>query len=683
MKKRALVAIATLFTFITTVKADPVTPQRAATVATNFMSAQTGKKVSVELTRHTEDWHYAGIYLFERKGGGWVIVAADDCVKPILGYSTSGRLDPSDLPPALRQWLGGYEEQIAAVRMAREEKATIAVYASDTAEWRRLERCDIEHASTSKESDGVGPLITSHWNQQYPYDRLCPSGTVTGCAATALAMYMKFWNYPAFGCGSYSYNPPRTGTTESADFGHTLYDWANMPDSSWQYDTPEEVMAVATLMYHCGVGMSMDYGTAESGGSSALGIVGQSGYSSMDNAMKDYFHYSPNMRACFKNYGYTNDSWRALLVAELDEGRPILYSGAATQGGHGFICDGYDSRQYMHFNFGWSGTGDGYYPVDSISPGVGGVGGNVTYTFNMQNACLVGAVPDYALRSSDSLFTFMAGGGTDSLLVGINEQNNATLDIATTAEWLNLEHGSIGRAGWVRLEVAPMSYSGERVAYIVFTQGEERDSVKVVQVAFDEEEMCELTVVMENTNSHFTGWDEGAYLTLESSGGFVFGTAHLENADRDSVTIRVAPKDIHCVWHSGGGTDRYVNYWVRNQYGEDFVSVVNAYRNGGNHIIPWSCAHLGIEERPIADRQVTIYPNPAHNTLNIQAEGVQQVEIIDMSGRKIQCVNVEPNQGGRSTGTMTHIQIGSLPPGHYFARIITTTGNAIRRFVKK
>lgn len=675
MNKRVTVAAAIIFSFgfsiFSSAKAEPVTPERAATVAANFMQSRLGGKADVELTLCKAGWNHTDIYLFEHKGGGWVLVAADDCVKPILGYSTSGTIDPANLPPALIQWLGGYEEQIAAVRTARAVKGTVDVYPGDAAEWKCLENEDGTPTADTKDGSGVAPMITSRWNQQYPYDQLCPSGTVTGCAATALAMYMKFWNFPAFGSGSYSYNPPRTGTTESADFGHTLYDWANMPDSTAQYDTHEEVNAVATLMYHCGVSLAMDYGTAASGGSAAVGIVGSDGYHSFDNVLKDYFHYSPDMRACFKDYGHTNDSWRALLVSELDEGRPVLYCGAATQGGHAFICDGYDERQYMHFNFGWSGVGDGYYPVDSISPGVGGVGGNVTYTFNLQNACLVGAVPDYALRVSDTVFNYMADGGYDSLLVGINELNNALLSIATTADWLSVEQDSIDRAGWLRLQVAPMTDGEERVAYIVCTQGKESVRVKVVQVNYIEEEMCELTVVMENSNPHITGWHEESYLSVESSGGYVFGTAHLENSNRDSVVIRVAPKDVRCIWHSGGGIDRFANYWVRNQYGEDFVAVVNAYHNGGAHLIPWSCAHLAIEDIDNTGTDIDVYPNPARNRLNISAEQLQQAEIIDVAGRKV----AETTSGS--------VDITNLPVGHYFVRITTPTGTSVKRFVKK
>ena len=649
-----------------TVAAEPVTPQRAAAVARNFMSQTVGSKAPVELTLHGDGWYYAGLYLFDNAQGGWVIVAADDCVKPILAYSVTGILDPSDMSPALHRWLGGYEEQVMAVWKARAAKSPVPVYGGDAAEWKRLEAGISDGA---KDGDGMAPLLTTRWDQDYPFDRRCPSGTVTGCAATAMAQFLKFWNYPAFGTGSHSYVSPRTGTTESADFGHTLYDWANMPDSAVQYDTQEKILAVATLMYHCGVGLEMDYGTAAQGGSAALGLVGVEGYASQDNALKDYFHYSRDMDVHFKDYGYSNDSWRSLLVGELDLGHPILYAGAATQGGHGFVCDGYDARQYMHFNFGWSGVGDGYYTVDSISPGVGGVGGNVTYTFNMQNACLTGAVPDYALRVSDTLFNFMGEGGVDSLLAGINEMNNGLLQVSSTAEWLAVEFDDFGRAGWLHLEVEPMDEDGERVAFVVLTQGGESVRVKVVQVSYRAENMCPLTVVMENTSNHHDGWDNGACLTIESDEGYIFGTARLVTGSRDTAEYLVAGSGVRAVWHGVDGVDRYFRYRIYNRHGQELVNVNNAYRYGGTHPIAEPCEFVGIEEASRYDEMV--YPNPAHNVLHVSAEGLRSVEIVDLSGRK----TITSDSGS--------IDISRLPNGHYFVRIVTDTGTSVKRFVKK
>ena len=64
---------------------------------------------------------------------------------------------------------------------------------------------------------------------------------------------------------------------------------------------------------------------------------------------------------------YTTAQWEALIKEELDAGRPILYSASdPSEGGHAFICDGYNSNGYFHFNLGWYGTCDGWYLSTSL-----------------------------------------------------------------------------------------------------------------------------------------------------------------------------------------------------------------------------------------------------------------------------------------------------------------------------
>ena len=638
--------------------ASPVSPKRAAAVAHNFFGSLCGAKSTLQDL--SKEWPYDGMYLFVGSQGGFVLVAADDAARPILGYSPSGSLDPQNLPTPLQQWLQAYQQEINALREAK--STPCAAYAP---EWYALENNLMPKDSVS---GGVEPLLTTHWDQDYPYNGYCPRGTVTGCAATAQAQIMNYWQHPAFGQGSHSYTHATYGL-QQADFAHTLYDWNNMPDQASSSTPMEQKEAVAVLMYHCGVSLEMGYGTAAQGGSMAAGLAGRPGFASIDNSLKDYFCYSPDMRVVFKDNGYTNERWRDQLIAELDQRRPVVYTGSATQGGHGFVCDGYDNRGYLHFNFGWSGVGDGYFPVDSISPGVGGAGGNGTYTFNMNNAALLGLVPDYRLRVSDSAFSVSRLGECDSFLVAVNRSNYAAWSMNVDADWITVTADTLDPAGWVRFVAQENNSGQERVASLTFVQGSETCTVQVAQAAYDPEEMCPLTVVMEST--HGDGWQGGANLTLESASGFVYGTARLQSGAKDSVVILVSPDEVYSVWHSGGGTDRYVNYYVRNQYGEDYVSVSYAYRNGGTHYIQWPCAHVGIEDNADAPAAVEVYPNPAASMLNIKADRLKKVELMDMSGRRL------------ATTAQPHLDLSRLPAGAYFVRVTTDGGTTVRRVVKK
>ena len=82
-----------------------------------------------------------------------------------------------------------------------------------------------------------------------------------------------------------------------------------------------------------------------------------------------------------------------MVKAELDKQHPIMYGGASSSGGHSFICDGYRSDNYFHFNWGWSGSNDGYYQLSKLKPGSGGAGGG-SYDFSQDQDVIIGIVPD-------------------------------------------------------------------------------------------------------------------------------------------------------------------------------------------------------------------------------------------------------------------------------------------------
>jgi len=662
MKKSLFSAL--LLLLAGTLTASPVTPKRAATVAQSFwQSLNSSPKLgevpegrrSVSLT--PTPWQYDAIYLFAAEGGGYVLVAADDAVRPILGYSATAVFNPDSLPPALQQWMQGYQSQIDLQRAAKRP------YPAAAEEWAALEQ---GLAPKDASDEVVEPLIATRWDQDYPYNGYCPSGTVTGCAATAQAQVMYFWQHPAFGKGSHAYTHSRYGLQE-ADFAHTAYDWAGMPIQASMNSSDREKEAVATLMYHCGVSLEMGYGTAAQGGSSAAGLTDMmEDIPCINHSLRDYFYYDPAMHVINKDYGFTNDQWRDTLMGELRLGHPIVYTGQGPAGGHGFVCDGYDSRGYMHFNFGWSGIGDGYFPVDSITPGTGGVGGG-SYSFNNDNAALLGLVPLYDLRVSDTLFSVDLAGGNDSLLYTFNPDMNTIWNITVDADWITANTAESPLTGWLHFAVGENNSGQERVGNIIFSQGNRQCTVRVVQNGLAPEEMCPVTVVMESTRGE--GWQGGAYLTLQSENGYLYGTARLAAGERDSVVIPVAPHNLYSVWHSGGGTDRYINYYVRNQHGETLVSATYAYRTGGTHMVEWPCAHVGIDEAP--ESRTTLYPSPVTDVLHIQAEGLQKVEVMDMSGRLV------------ATTHSNTLSLRALPTGAYFIRIVTTTSSSVKRIVKK
>ena len=317
-------------------------------------------------------------YVFNAAQSGFVIVAGDDIVTPILGYSDKGSFDPANVPQNVAKWMEGYKSEI---RFAVENNilATLEI----TKEWQSLKNGNNVNVSALKSVTAIPALLTTKWDQSPYYNSLCPRGSVTGCVATAMAQIMKFWNYPATGSGFHSYNHSAYGTL-SANFGSTTYQWGSMSNSVNSTNN-----AVATLMYQVGVSVDMDYSPESSG---AYVITDQSPVTNCaEYALKTYFGYKSSLKGVQRS-SYTQTQWLNLLETEFNAGRPVLYAGFGSGGGHCFVADGYDNNNYIHFNWGWGGNYDGYFIITGLNPGGVGTGGG-TGGFNSGHQAVIGIEP--------------------------------------------------------------------------------------------------------------------------------------------------------------------------------------------------------------------------------------------------------------------------------------------------
>lgn len=435
MKKTPLLIFCALL-LCGSLHAKPVDANKARQVASAFLNrvnANEGKPFA--LTDITSQTPYTEFYVFTLGETGFILVSADDVAIPILGYSTTSRFVTKDMPENVAAWYEDYEREIRTLK---------EVLGSDNEPapgWEIMENpTDLPRIDYA-----VTPLITTTWNQSSPYNQNCPMiGSIrapTGCVATATAQLMKFWNHPATGHGSHSYNHSSAGEL-SADFGATTYDWDNMPVSLTASSSNTQKTAVATLMYHIGVAVQMNYGSSSSG-ATTLNYPGRFSTSAQTALMK-YFKYKSSMTS-IRLENYTSDQWRALLRAELDASRPVLYSGRNTDGGHAFICDGYNNSNQFHFNWGWGGSHDGNFAIGSLNPGVGGIGGNASGTYNMDNAALIGVEPHsgtFGVGGTVSVSTTGCGGCSVSGAGTYNFGDTVTLLPAATecyrfARWEN------------------------------------------------------------------------------------------------------------------------------------------------------------------------------------------------------------------------------------------------------
>ena len=316
-------------------QAKRITQWQAQQQAYSFWGKQMPQKAKAKSRAATTASRSDAYYVFNNDAGGFVIIAGDDAVTPVLGYTSTGSFDAENLPDGLKELLKSYERQIAALG----------------------DNYVANRTATRAGFTGENLLNTAKWNQNAPFNKYTPNNYVTGCVATAGAIVMKHHGYPAKGIGSHTYTWNEQDLT--ANFEHD-YDWANMP-TKYTVGNDEAFDGVARLMSDLGVAVEMQYAK---GGSGAT-------MEDLVTALQKYFGYSKYARLlAIADLGA--EVWNDRLRAEIDADRPILYSAVnSNEGGHSFVIDGYKDESFS-VNWGWGGYCDGFYRIGALNPETGG-----------------------------------------------------------------------------------------------------------------------------------------------------------------------------------------------------------------------------------------------------------------------------------------------------------------------
>lgn len=307
---------------------------------------------------------------------GFVIVAGNDRVLPVLGYTAHGNYDENELPDNFCHWLKSMASAVEAIGEGEvEEDASMAEEETD-------ERKKIE------------PLIQTHWAQGraqpggYIYNMFCPEidgkRAITGCVATVGAQLMYYYQHPKDSIGKmpgYVLDEAVADTSEPLD--STIFKWDLMkPVYSWYDQGTESAKAVSELALYCGYAANMNYGLEGSGSSE---------WTLAQNMVK-HFDYDPYTLKQINRTLFSVTAWDEAIYGELAEGRPVIYSGSGNVGGHAFLCDGYDGEGLYHINWGWGGDYDGYFALSATNPyGVS----NITRTgFIFDHRAIIGLQPN-------------------------------------------------------------------------------------------------------------------------------------------------------------------------------------------------------------------------------------------------------------------------------------------------
>jgi len=579
-------------------------------------------------------------------------------------------------------WLGVYKKEILQAI-----NTNYIPTADVNATWARLATSS-DNFTPIKGVKSVTPLTLSTWDQGSCYNALCPvdaagpSGRCwAGCVATSMAQVMYYYRYPNTGQGSHSYTS--SYGTLSANFGNTTYDYNGMANSCLSATTE-----IAKLIYHAGVSVDMDYSPTGSGADMARAA----------SALQDNFKFASSIT--FDNkYQHTTSQWETLLKTDLDNGRPIIYSGTdMTNGGHAWVCDGYQGTNYFHFNWGWSGIANGYYYLTSLTPT--GTGDDFTsYQQAIYNIYPASGYPYYCTGTkniTDPVGTFDDGSGPS------NYTNNA--DCSWLISPTGIDHLAFD---FVTLSTEATNdvvtfYDGATTASPVLATvsgstipATITSTSPTVLVKFTTNGSVANTGWQINFHSFYPNYCSGTTVLTAATDTFSDGSGTnsynnsvtcqwlIQPANAGTVTLNFTDFNIEATNDKIRVIDPVSSVVLGVFSGTTIPSPVTStsgqmrvifQTNGSVNAPGWTAYYtstpMGIEDYSMI-KQLSVYPNPAkdqiHISFNIASGNDATLEMLDITGQSIYNNILSGN-----TTYSKDIDLSSFAKGVYFLRIVTS-----------
>ena len=386
--KRTLFLVIAAFAAMSLSAAD-VTPAQAQAAANAFLTKQVASghlKASsasnlqlVKAEKSVAKPTAVDYYIFN-SAKSYVVVAGDDLAPQILMYGEKGALDLNNIPPAMQWLLNKYKYQIDGLKAGTMTPVKLPKFATTP----------------------VAPLVNANWDQSSPYNKQCPSNSVTGCPATSLAMCYYKWKWPETypACAALS----GTGGASAAALPTRDADWDNIIDeytgpTNYSYTT-DQANAVAWLMRYAGQSIPDYYYSSSASGANDPEIY--QGCLNMGYTDAEYLLLTELVQSGWSYTNgpqqYTDAEWNEFMLNELHNGRPIEYlaydvSYGYSVSGHAFNVFGCDANGKYFVNWGWSGDSNGYCTLHNFTTATGATGQAGSYVFNYGEAMIIGIEP--------------------------------------------------------------------------------------------------------------------------------------------------------------------------------------------------------------------------------------------------------------------------------------------------
>ena len=651
--KKCMFLLLLVTLFVGGLHAKPVDVEMAKSLGIKFMKANTEIKTDVAqlvYTVYTEQGE-ACFYVFSMQPKGFVIVSADDRAKPILGYSTEGAFS-DELPEGVESFFRNYRAGFTDLLASGDPRPAEAIR-----DWEDL-------ATTGKINNEritrtVPKLLTCTWNQSALYNRRCPVDTLgpdghvyAGCVATAMSQIMYYWQWPRVGRGAHIYEIWEYGQI-AASFENATYRYDLMPDFLDWTSTDAEIDAVALLQYHAGVSVEMGYSPHGSGAFSQ----------SVPGSLTEHFIYDEHMNLDHRDW-HQDAEWNDMLRENLDGGMPLYYSASGNDGGHAFVCDGYDDNDMFHFNWGWQGFDNGYYAINGFYLS--------NYSFPDGHAAIFGIIPD------SYPYIFCPEGVKDFQVQAVAEGTNCISFTAPSmvvgGDW-NIDQ--VDSIVFVRNnEVIHTEYNVPADAQISYYDDNALGISHYCVYPFAGEypgPMSKDTILNGPTctlNFHLhdsvgDGWTYPSLSVVDSRGNAITRLGLTEGSDA-TIKVEVPMFDEVTVhWAYGTGFSHETSFEIYDWDGRHLFTSEPFFMVGELCSVYVDCSDDVAEN---GEETVSVYPNPTRSQIVIEGMEVTRVEVLNALGQRVM------------TSCQQVIDLSQLEAGMYFVRIEGSDGQV--RFEK-